>query len=207
MTTNLMSCYSLGVTTNINVSGNVTASLGTITAKDLSITGGFNNTGLVSAGSFSTTGNIDASGCVTAGTFVTLGDVNAGSFTTLGTINAGSLSVPTLTLSGSITALSFNATSDYRVKEDVRDLDNKIFNVNKLRPVTYYNTLIKETDIGFIAHEVQEQYSFMVSGEKDGDKNQSLNYISMIGILVKEVQDLKQDVKYLRDEITILKSK
>jgi len=102
---------------------------------------------------------------------------------------------------GSLTALSFTATSDYRVKDDVRDLDNTLFNVNNLRPVLYYNTLLKQDDVGFIAHEVQEHYPFMVTGEKDGTQNQSLNYNSFIGILVKEVKDLKQDVKDLKQQV------
>ena len=107
---------------------------------------------------------------------------------------------------GTVTATSFTMTSDYRIKENVRELDN-LFNVNNLRPIIYYNTLLAKDDIGFIAHEVQEQYPFMVSGKKDGDPLQSINYNSLIGILVKEIKDLKQEMTHLKEEITILKSK
>ena len=54
-------------------------------------------------------------------------------------------------------------------------------------------------NIGFLAHEVQEVFSFLVEGTKDGPETQSLNYIGLIGILTKEIQDLKKRVKKLED--------
>ena len=91
-----------------------------------------------------------------------------------------------------INAGSFNATSDYRIKENICLL-NHIYNVDGLRPVSFYNKMTHKNDIGFIAHEVQEQFPQLVNGMKDGDENQVLNYLGFIGILVKEVQDLKQE--------------
>jgi hypothetical protein len=69
--------------------------------------------------------------------------------------------------------------------------------VDNLRPVTYINKNTKNRDIGLIAHELQEHYPFLVSGEKDGEVIQSINYIGLIGILIKEIQDLKERVKNL----------
>jgi hypothetical protein len=51
--------------------------------------------------------------------------------------------------------------------------------------------------MGFIAHELQEQYPFLVTGEKDGTQNQSVNYTGLIPILIKEIQELKERVKTL----------
>ena len=70
-----------------------------------------------------------------------------------------------------------------------------------MRPVTYNNTKLEKQDIGLIAHEVQEIYPFLVTGEKDGENLQSVNYNGIIGILIKEIQDLKKDVKLLKEEI------
>ena len=97
----------------------------------------------------------------------------------------------TLDVNGAVNATSYNATSDYRVKTDVMALDAS-FNVDVLKPVTYTNTRHGRQDIGFIAHEVQEHYPFLVNGEKDAEQFQSLNYIGLIGILTKEIQDLKR---------------
>jgi hypothetical protein len=98
-----------------------------------------------------------------------------------------------LDVSGQVQALSFNATSDYRAKDEVVPLNNS-FTVDSLNPVTYRFKATGKQDIGFIAHEVQELYPFLVSGEKDGPYNQSLNYNGFIGILTKEIQDLKKKV-------------
>jgi hypothetical protein len=51
--------------------------------------------------------------------------------------------------------------------------------------------------MGFIAHEVQEVFPFLVAGEKDGPEIQSLNYNGLIAVLTKEIQDLKKRVKEL----------
>jgi len=90
-------------------------------------------------------------------------------------------------------ATSFNATSDYREKDNVMEL-NETFTVDVLRPVVYDFKPLGKKHIGFIAHEVQEFYPFLVSGEKDGPASQSMNYNGFIGILTKEIQVLKKKV-------------
>ena len=99
----------------------------------------------------------------------------------------------TLDVSGNIQAFSYNATSDYRAKDNVVPL-NTSFTVDSLNPVTYKFKATGKQDVGFIAHEVQEFYPFLVNGEKDGPHSQSLNYNGFIGILTKEIQDLKKKV-------------
>jgi hypothetical protein len=93
-----------------------------------------------------------------------------------------------------------SSSSDYRIKDNIENLDLNIYNTQKFRPVTYTNKAKNKKEIGFIAHEVQEYYPFLVDGEKDGQQTQSLDYISIIGILVKEIQELKQRVKQLEDD-------
>jgi len=96
--------------------------------------------------------------------------------------------------SGTMTASSFPTTSDYRIKTNPKALDNDAaaFTVDHLQPKTYFNEKTKKTEIGFLAHEVQEHYPFLVEGQKDDPDNlQTLNYQGIIGILVKEIQQLK----------------
>jgi hypothetical protein len=92
---------------------------------------------------------------------------------------------------GTLVAVSYANASDYRVKENVVPLDAS-FTVDGLNPVTYNLKSSGQQDIGFIAHEVQEFYPFLVNGEKDGKETQSLNYNGFIGILTKEIQVLKK---------------
>jgi hypothetical protein len=99
---------------------------------------------------------------------------------------------------GAINALSYNVASDYRIKTDVVKLASRPdLSIDKLRPVFYYNTDAQKHDIGFLAHEVQAEFPFLVNGDKDGEEKQTLNYIGMIGILVNEIQSLKAQVAKL----------
>jgi hypothetical protein len=93
---------------------------------------------------------------------------------------------------------SFNATSDYRIKENVHKIPSYP-NIDNLNPVTYKNTITGKQDMGFIAHELQEHFPFLVSGEKDGPENQSVNYIGLIALLTKEIQDLKKEIKEIKN--------
>ena len=100
---------------------------------------------------------------------------------------------------GQVSASSFNSTSDYRIKENVIPL-NDTFTVDKLVPVTYKNIKTDKQDIGLIAHELQEQYPYLVNGVKDGINLQTVNYTGLIGILIKEIKDLKERVKSLENK-------
>ena len=99
---------------------------------------------------------------------------------------------------GSVTAANITLASDYRIKEDITKLDNT-FIVDNLNPVIYTNSRTQKQDVGFIAHELQEVYPFLVNGIKDGDQLQSVNYIGLIGILTKEIQEIKERVKILEE--------
>ena len=107
---------------------------------------------------------------------------------------------------GSVKANDIILTSDYRIKDNVIPLD-VVFTVDKLNPVTYTNTTTQKQDIGLIAHELQEQYPFLVNGIKDGEEMQSVNYIGLIGILIKEIQCLKKDVSLMSQQIVQLQNK
>jgi hypothetical protein len=106
----------------------------------------------------------------------------------------------TLDISGTARATSFNATSDYRIKANIQNL-NETFSVDHLRPIYYFNKEANKEDIGFIAHEVQQHYPYLVTGNKDGDEKQSLNYNGIMGILVKEVKECKTEIKRLKEEM------
>ena len=71
------------------------------------------------------------------------------------------------------------------------------FTIDSLRPVSYINKITGKKDIGLIAHELKDQYSYLVTGEKDEVNYQSINYIGIIGILINELQLLKKKVNFL----------
>jgi hypothetical protein len=107
--------------------------------------------------------------------------------------NTGILIDGDLTVTGTITP----SPSDYRIKDIIEPL-NSSYTVDDLKPVKYFNTKSKKEEIGFLAHEVQEKFPCLVTGEKDGQDLQTLNYIGLIGVLVQEIQQLKADVAQLK---------
>ncbi len=182
-------------TLNINSIGNINTAIGTNAGtnnigSNNTFVGGNTNTNSNSITYLNSTA-IGASAIITASNQIMLGGSNGGVYP--------GVSVPgTLTVSGACSAASFNTTSDYRIKENVSTLNDSSFTIDNLRPVTYTNILSGKQDIGLIAHELQEHYPFLVTGEKDGPVTQSVNYIGLIALLVKEIQDLKQDIKILK---------
>ena len=229
VTTNALTAYGLILANGGLTSTAAATALGTTTIANgtsLTLTGTATlttNTGLTTIGS----GGLTASGLITAnlgltstagatalgattiatGTSLTLtGTATLTTNTGLTTIGSGGLTASGLitanlglTVNGTCTATTFASSSDYRIKEDVAVLD-ETFNVDKLRPVTYTNKNTGKQDIGFIAHEVQQEFPYLVSGEKDGEQMQSLNYIGLIGVLVKEIQELKKRVQILENK-------
>jgi hypothetical protein len=131
----------------------------------------------------------------------------------LGTLNEtvyipGKLAVnkPTITggsgyavdISGICAATNFAITSDYRVKQNIQDiLEDKT--IDELRPIEY--DIGGNHDMGFIAHEVQSIFPFLVNHVKDGENMQSINYNGFIALLVKEVQSLKGELKETQDNL------
>jgi hypothetical protein len=105
-------------------------------------------------------------------------------------------------VTGSVTAQSFNATSDYRIKTDLTPLLPGA--IDTLKPYSYTNKLTNAQDFGFVAHEVQEQFPFIVSGTKDATREdgepilQTINYQAIIPILVAEVKAMKTELQQYR---------
>ena len=104
---------------------------------------------------------------------------------------------------GIVTATGgFVSGSDYRIKENIIPLDSS-FTVDKLNPIKFTNKNTGKTDIGLIAHELQEFYPELVTGKFDGEQLQSVNYQGLIGILIQEIKNLKQEIKEIKEKVNI----
>jgi hypothetical protein len=180
--------YDVQAVTISQSSGNPRIGIGNATpAYTLDVNGNVNFTGNLTQNGSPITGLTQ---WTTSGTDIYYNTGNVG----IGTSSPTS----TLHVVGSISGTSYNSTSDYRIKENVTQLDSK-FVVDNLNPVTYLNKNLGKQDIGLIAHELQEVYPELVNGEKDGEQFQSINYIGLIPILIKEIQNLKERVKILEE--------
>jgi ADP-heptose:LPS heptosyltransferase len=59
-----------------------------------------------------------------------------------------------------------------------------LYSVDNLKPIKYFNKKSGKEDIGFIAHEVQENFPCLVTGEKDGEefaKGYNNTFLNKIG--------------------------
>jgi hypothetical protein len=130
----------------------------------------------------------------------TVFDVNSIRFS--GTIVSGNMvfkdtTITDVVVNGSATATTVTS-SDYRIKSNVTEL-NETHTVDTLEPIYYENTLTGNHEYGLIAHELQAEYPDLVINEKDGDEYQSVHYDGLIGVLVKEIQDLKKRLNVLNN--------
>ena len=53
---------------------------------------------------------------------------------------------------------------------------------------------------------MQELFPFLVSGEKDGEQNQTVNYTGFMGLVINEVQGLKKHDQLNKEKIIKLQN-
>ena len=102
-------------------------------------------------------------------------------------------------------SVAYNTSSDYRLKENIEPLANGLQRLLQLNPVQFDWKSDKTSSEGFIAHEVQEIFSDAISGEKDGEQTQGMDYGRITPLLVKAIQEQQTQIDALQSEIKILK--
>ena len=114
-------------------------------------------------------------------------------------------------ISAASSTTSYNTSSDYRLKTNVKDLENAVDRVNALKPRKF--TWIKDgkEEEGFIAHEVQEVYPDAVEGEKDAVdeegnmKIQVMDYGKITPLLAAGLQEAFKEIESLKQQVAELK--
>jgi hypothetical protein len=94
------------------------------------------------------------------------------------------------------TAVSFNTSSDYRLKEDLQDFAG-LDMVSKIPVYDYKWKSDESRSYGVVAHELQEVLPQAVTGEKDAEEMQSVDYSKIVPLLVKSIQELTAKVEML----------
>jgi hypothetical protein len=126
-----------------------------------------------------------------------LGGIDLSGNTTMGSslFIVNNLNVSGNTIVNSLVYTSAMQLSDYRLKENIKSIEN--IDINNIRPVSYYNKINNKNEYGLIAHELQEYFPYLVNGNKDDINFQSINYIGLIPLLIKEIQYLKNKLSKL----------
>jgi hypothetical protein len=103
--------------------------------------------------------------------------------------------IGTITQNGT-TAVAYNTTSDYRLKENVVPIQDALAKVQALKPCTYtWKSAPDEIGEGFIAHELAEVCPQAVTGEKDAVnqdgsiKAQSIDTSFLVATLTAAIQE------------------
>ena len=119
-------------------------------------------------------------------------------------------------------ATTYNQSSDYRLKQDINNIDGAIAKIKTLRPVTFRwkNNVDIGYDSGFIAHEVQEtgHYNHLVTGVKDGTRTshsnpeenepdyQGVDYSKFTPMLVAALQEAVAKIETLETKVAALEA-
>ena len=128
--------------------------------------------------------------------------------------------VGAISTNGSTT--TYNPNSDYRLKQDISNIDDAITKIKALRPVLFRwkNNPDLGYDNGFIAHEVQEtgHYNHIVTGVKDGTKKsysdpgqdvpdyQGVDYSRFTPMLVAALQEAVAKIETLETKVAALEA-
>ena len=203
---------SLGVTQKVNIGGDTKISS-------------------ASASISTTTGALMVSGGVgIVGKAYIGGDTNITSATASTSTNTGALVVSggagiakALFVGGVTTASGFNATSDRRLKQDIRGLSSQWENIKRLRPSEYMWASTGTLDYGFVAQEVFGVYPHMRQPihsptvesstldepvSSDGKPQYyALDYGKMTTMLCKGLQEAMNLIEAQQIEIAELKQK
>jgi len=99
----------------------------------------------------------------------------------------------------------YNTSSDYRLKEDLKDFAG-LDMVSKIPVYDFKWKSDKSRSYGVVAHELQEVLPDAVSGEKDAEEMQGVDYSKIVPLLVKSIQELKADNDSLKARIETLEN-
>ena len=107
---------------------------------------------------------------------------------------------------GTITANgTFNNTSDERLKENVKPIQNALADICQLEGVTFDWKDTGANGQGFIAQQVEPIISEIVKTDEDTGMK-SINYVGLIGHLVEAIKEQQTQIDDLKAEIKNIKS-
>ena len=103
--------------------------------------------------------------------------------------------------------VSYNSSSDYRLKENVLPMVGALTTIAQLKPVTYNWKVDGSNGQGFIAHELAEVVPDCVTGEKDAvdaegnPQYQGIDTSFLVATLTSAIQELKAIIDTQQEQI------
>ena len=97
------------------------------------------------------------------------------------------------------TSTTYITSSDYRLKEDLQDFAG-LDMVSKIPVYDFKWKTDESRSYGVMAHELQDVLPDAVSGEKDAEEMQGVDYSKIVPLLVKSIQELEAKIKILENK-------
>ena len=110
------------------------------------------------------------------------------------------------------TATAYNTSSDYRLKEDVIEMEGSLDRLKGLKPCNFRWKADGTRVDGFIAHEAQEVVPEAVTGIKDAvddegnPEYQGIDQSKLVPLLTKALQEAVAKIEALETRVTALES-
>jgi len=118
-------------------------------------------------------------------------------------VNNSNTSIGSIRFTSGQNGVSFDTSSDYRLKEDLKDF-KALEVVSKVKVYDFKWKSDKSRSFGVMAHELKELIPQAVSGEKDAlledgsIEVQGVDYSKVIPHLIQSIQELKAEIELLK---------
>lgn len=117
-----------------------------------------------------------------------------------------------LDVNGTVRANNVSVSSDRRLKNKIAPIESASITLNRLKPSTYFwkteafpeKQFNDQRQYGLIAQEVEEVLPEIVQTDEEGYK--SVEYTSLISILIKALQEKDAEIEKLENELNAFKT-
>jgi hypothetical protein len=100
-------------------------------------------------------------------------------------------------------SVAYNTTSDYRLKQDLKDFGGLDL-LSNIKVYDFAWKLDNTRTYGVVAHELADVLPSAVSGEKDGENIQGVDYSKLVPVLVKAIQEQQALIISLQEQINAI---
>jgi hypothetical protein len=97
------------------------------------------------------------------------------------------------------TTTTYAVASDYRLKQDLKNF-NGLTLLSKIKTYDYEWKSDKSRMYGVVAHELQEIIPYAVTGEKDAERMQGVDYSKLVPVMIKAIQELNEKITQLENK-------
>ena len=179
------------ITSSASISGNAATATALQTARTIN-TVSFDGTANISL----SLANLGFTGASNANYITNNNQLTNGAGYTTYTSNQATNTSSSVTFS-SVTAATFNTTSDIRLKDNIRTFESAMDVVSQLRGVRFAWKETGVETVGLIAQEVEKVLPELIGTNADTGLK-SVSYANMVAVLIEAVKELKAEIEELK---------